>query len=113
MQENIATRIIEIGKEILQEHLFAEMGKSPVGEGGKKGLTVAGDARWDKRGSGRRYDSLSGCSVVVGLQTQLIVGIEPMSQVCVKCRRGIEHADNICPLNYDGSTKGMEAMGIA
>jgi hypothetical protein len=76
-------------------------------------LSVSSDARWDKQGSGRRYDSLPGCSVMLGNITKLVIAVEAMSQVCSKCRLGLPHEDSFCPKNYDGSSKGMEAEGAA
>jgi hypothetical protein len=34
-----------------------------------------------------------------------------MSKRCCKCELGHEHASNLCPKNYEGSLKGMEAVG--
>jgi hypothetical protein len=45
--------------------------------------------------------------------TQLTVGLKPMSQVCVKCASGVDHDVEVCPKNYTGSLKGMEAAGAA
>jgi hypothetical protein len=81
---------------------------SPIGEDGRYALDVAIDTRWDKRGSTRQCDSLSGCSVAFGLRTHLPIGIEAMSQVCIKCTKGILHDDNVCPKNYAGSMMKTE-----
>jgi len=113
VQELIGKVIIGVGEEILEENLHIECLLSPIGEGGRRALDVASDTRWDKRGSMRTYNSLSGCSVAFGLRSQLPIGIEAMSSVCVKCTRGIDHDPDVCPKNYDGSAKGMEASGAA
>jgi hypothetical protein len=112
-QDTIGKAIIQIGKDVVKENLQIECDLSPVGKDGRKALDVAADTRWDKRGSGRKYDSLSGCSVAMGLKSQLPIGIEPMSTVCNKCRLKITHDADCCPKNYDGSAKGMEACGQA
>jgi hypothetical protein len=70
---------------------------------GKSELLVAGNARWDKHGSGRKKDSLSGCSVF-----KLTLGLEPMSQSCIKCAKGTDHDPSICPNNCVGLSKGMD-----
>ncbi len=79
----------------------------------RKMLAACGDCRWDKQASGRRYDSISGCSVVIGCEAQLAMGIAPMSNGCIKCTRGIPHSKRLCPKNVDCSSKGMEAVGSA
>jgi hypothetical protein len=76
-------------------------------------LSVSSDARWDKRGSGRRYDSLTGGSLMLGNRTKLVIAVKAMSQVCSKYGKGQPHEDSLCPKNYDGSSKGMEAEGAA
>jgi hypothetical protein len=78
----------------------------------KKSLLVAGDAHWDKQGSRRKKDSLSSCSIFFnGNMTKLMLGLEPMSQVCIKCAKGAEHDPLVCPINNKGLSKGMEATG--
>jgi hypothetical protein len=111
--EKIGKVLIEVGEEILEENLHIKCKLSPLGIDGRKALDVASDTRWDKRGSSRRYDSLSGCSVAFGLRSGLPIGIEAMSSVCIKCTKGTEHDPEICPKNYTGSSKGMEAAGAA
>jgi hypothetical protein len=73
---------------------------SPSVEDDKKSLLVAGDACWDKWGSGRKKDSLSGRSVFNGNMTKLTLGLEPMSKVCIKCAKGVEPDRSVCPKNY-------------
>jgi hypothetical protein len=36
-----------------------------------------------------------------------------MSQVCIKCTKGIVHDDDVCPKHYAGSAKDMKATGAA
>ena len=44
---------------------------------------------------------------MIGNRSKLIIGIKPMSLTCRKC------TDNLCPKNYEGSSKGMEATKAA
>jgi hypothetical protein len=111
VQEQLGKAIIQVGLEILEENLHIECQLSPLGADGRSALDVASDTRWDKRGSTRRYDSLSGCAVAFGLRSDLPIGIEAMSSACIKCKRGIPHDESVCPKNYAGSSKGMEATG--
>ena len=41
----------------------------------KLGLAVSYDMGWQKRGTGNRYDSLSGHSFLIGCRTKKIIGI--------------------------------------
>jgi hypothetical protein len=113
LQNELGVSIIGLSNEILGENLRLEIEASPRVVNGRTALSVSSNARWDKRGSGRRYDSLSGCSVMLGNRTKLVIAVEAMSQVCSKCRLGLPHEDSFCPKNYDGSSKGMEAEGAA
>ena len=36
-----------------------------------------------------------------------------MLSICIKCTKNIPHEPDICPKNYEGSAKGMEATGAA
>jgi hypothetical protein len=78
MQDTMAKATIKIGKELLEENLQIECKLSPL-ENGQHALHVASDSRWDKRGSGHCYDSLSGLSIFMGLRAQLPIEVEPMS----------------------------------
>ena len=114
MNNFLGHHILTIGREVLKENLKKEMAMSTdvvVAGTNRKLLSVAGDCRWDKRGSGRRRDSQSGTAVSNGNKTQLTIEIEQMSQYCVKCQKQIPHDPAICSKNYTGSAKGMEARG--
>jgi hypothetical protein len=39
------------------------------------------------------------------------VAVEVLSKRCIKCEKGNDHQPFLCPKNYDGSSKGMEATG--
>jgi hypothetical protein len=95
--------IIELGLEILCENREVEKLKPAI--------SLCGDARWDKRSSGRNYSSLSGCSLAVGCRSQLAWDIKQMSNACIKCVRNIEHDVETCVQNVTCSAKAMEALG--
>ena len=78
MQEKLGLDIIAISEEILEENLYLEMSLTPEEVDGRKALSVSSDARWDKRESGRSYNSLSGCSVMLGNRSGLVIATEPM-----------------------------------
>jgi hypothetical protein len=85
------TAILQVGKEVPAENLKRERSLSPVGVDGKKNLSVSKDACWDKRSAGRRYNSLSGCSVTMGNRSGLIMGLRAMSMCCISCEMKIPH----------------------
>jgi hypothetical protein len=102
LSENIGLAIIDLGLEILSSET-----------NGKPAISLCGDARWDKRSSGRNYSSLSGCSLLIGCRSQLAWDVEPMSNTCIKCVRNIEHKAEQCAQNVTCSAKAMEALGCS
>ena len=80
------------------------------------GLDLAYDMGWQKRSSGRRYDSKSGHAFLIGLTTNKIIGVVIYCKDCRICtearKKGVPppiHAN--FPRNYDGSSKAMESDG--
>ena len=71
----------------------------------KVGLRVAYDMGWQKKSSGRRYDSLSGHCFLFGLETKTIVGMKVFSKVCSVCdnkKRNDPPPPHECPKNWWG-----------
>ncbi|XP_076088961.1 uncharacterized protein LOC143059360 [Mytilus galloprovincialis] len=80
----------------------------------KKGKhLVAVDAGWQKKGSGRAYDSKSGHCSMVGPETGKIKNYSVRSKDCrVSSRaesRNESPREHACYRNWEGSSKGMEA----
>jgi hypothetical protein len=76
---------------------------------GRAGITVSGDARWDKRTCGRIYNSESGLHLICGaLLSNKCLAVEVMSKPCSACQCQRIH-DKLfeCPKNYARSSKGM------
>nr|XP_034302837.1 uncharacterized protein LOC105322827 isoform X6 [Crassostrea gigas] len=76
------------------------------------GITVSADGTFQKRGSGRCYNSLSGAASLIGLKTGKVVGFSSRFKRCRKCmvakksnRTPIKHK---CRKNWVGSAKAME-----
>jgi hypothetical protein len=110
----VGIEIIELGKAIVFANVSIEMELSEMDEmTGHKTITACGDCRWDKRSSGWRYDSISGCSIMIGRHSQMVLDIAPMSNTCAKCSRNLPHPPELCPKNVECSSKGMEAIGSA
>jgi hypothetical protein len=59
-------------------------------------LTVAYDMAWQKRSSGHRYDSHSGHAILVGVFTNLPVGLTIMNKHCRICLANEEPTDHDC-----------------
>jgi hypothetical protein len=108
----IGLKIISLGKEVMAQNRAIKMALSPTGKGGKATVSLCGDARWDKRSSVRNYSSISGCALALGCGSQLVWDAEPMSELCIKCMKGIPHDEEVCPKSVDCTAKAMEAIGI-
>lgn len=73
-------------------------------------VVVASDMGWQKRSSGRKYDSNTGHALLVGKETRLPVAFCLKSKICTKCDYGAFH--NVCFKNHFGSSKAMEPAAI-
>jgi hypothetical protein len=89
LQDELGLSMIGLSKEILEENLRLKMEASPRVVNGGTALSVSSDARWDKQGSGPQYGSLSGCAVMMGNWTKLVIAVEAISQVCSQCRKDV------------------------
>ncbi|XP_046563466.1 uncharacterized protein LOC124272337 [Haliotis rubra] len=92
----------------LQHHVFFLFFSSP----GSRRICVSVDAGWQKRGSGKCYDSLSGHCSMIGNKTGKVLGYSIRSKSCRICHQA-NKANRIpeehdCRKNWDGSSKGME-----
>ncbi|CAC5400870.1 unnamed protein product [Mytilus coruscus] len=75
-------------------------------------LSVSVDAGWQKRGSGKAYDSLSEHCSMIGKYTCKITNYKVRSRSCRMCSsassRNETAEDHDCKKNWDGSAKAME-----
>lgn len=76
------------------------------------GITASADGAYQRRGSGRCYNSLSGTATLIGKRTGKIVGFSARYKRCRKCdvakakhRTPNKHA---CKKNWTGTAKSME-----
>ena len=71
---------------------------------------------WQKRSSGRRYDSSGGHTFIIGERIKGIIGMVLYSKACRKCDAAEkireETEEHECPKNFEGSSKSMEASAI-
>jgi hypothetical protein len=127
MEVEIAAAQVSLGSDILDENIMKEKQKS-VCKDNNYLFCVSIDNGWNNRGSGKSYNSDSSHHITVGNRTGLVVALHYMSRRCGQCekmeKRGennnedgatecdsIAHDPKLCPRNYLGSSKGMEAHG--
>ena len=79
-------------------------------------ITVTYDMGWQKRSPGRRYDSSSGHTFIIGARSKGIIGMILYSRACRKCdaaeKRREESEEHEFPKNFKGSSKIKEAFAI-
>jgi hypothetical protein len=87
MANKVGLKLIQLGKKLCdEENTLIEMELSSMDQETKRRKNlVCGDCRWDMRSSGRRYYSISGCSVMIGCRPQLVLDIAPMPNTCSQC----------------------------
>ena len=113
LEEAIGLYEIILSKMIIDDNVREELAMSPVDEFGRSLSTSTMDGGWNHRGSGRLYDSDSCQHVMFGAYTKKIIALYVMSRVCAKCAVDKIHPLILCPRNYIGSSKGMEAHGAS
>ena len=68
---------------------------------------------WNKRSSGRVYDSLSGRAFLIGCRSGNVIYFGVCAKKCVKCARatklGVDPKSHVCSINHVGSSGSMEA----
>ncbi|VDI58961.1 Hypothetical predicted protein [Mytilus galloprovincialis] len=86
-EKEVYEPIRKVAQNSLDTSLEEEKSKSPVIEDSENGedvslVTVKYDMGWQKRGSGRKYDSKSGVGTLIGDQTGKVVGRGIRSSDC-------------------------------
>lgn len=76
------------------------------------GIAVSYDMGWQKRGTGKSYNSTSGVGHMFGAKTKKVVGVCTFTKRCATCERarkkGEEAPKHDCRCNWTGSAKAME-----
>ena len=79
-------------------------------------ISISFDMGWNKWSSGNRYDSLSGHALAIGCLSNKILNVVISTKICRQCsvvrESGEEPPEYVCPQNYEGSTKVMEADAV-
>ena len=78
------------------------------------GLSVSYDMGWQKRSSGKNYDSLSGHGFFVGCKNGRVISKGVLKKHCAYCKKFISRnlpvPPHECNINHDGSAGSMESM---
>ncbi|XP_043289283.1 uncharacterized protein [Venturia canescens] len=83
-------------------------------------LTISYDAGWQKRGSGRCYNSTTGHGTAIGFYSGKVLGYATRNKRCTVCEYAERYEENNnvmtetknkhdCRRNFEGSSKAMEA----
>ena len=82
----------------------------------KVGLAVSYDMGWQKRSTGKLYDSLSGHGFIFGCKNGNIIGFRVKSKACSICSNtnspNIPAEEHDCRVNWDGGSEAMEAKVV-
>ena len=80
------------------------------------GIAISFDMGWQKRSTGKLYDSLSGHAYAIGCRTSEIIGLSVKCKKCAVCRTANRFstatAEHNCTINWNGASGAMEA-GVA
>ena len=81
------------------------------------GISVSYDMGWNKRSTGRVYDSLSGHGFIIGCMTGKVIGFGVSKKKCSVCRHVNKHNYEqtqahlaVCNINSTGSSGAMESQ---
>ena len=77
-------------------------------------ISISYDMGWQKKGSGRQYDSMSGHGFFIGCRTGKVVLCGVLQKLCSICtsyeKRKLPPPEHTCNSNYSGGSGGMEAL---
>ena len=108
MDEALATEVkMTVSDYKYQKWKYQYLPGDPLPE-----VAASYDMGWQKRSSGRTYNSISGHGMMIGCQSNKIIDAIILSKKCNICSTtGPNPPPHTCPKNYDSSSKGMEAEG--
>ena len=80
------------------------------------GISISYDMGWQKRATGRIYDSLSGHGFFIGCLSKNVVNYGLLNKKCSTCiilnRHSSPFKEHNCLVNWEGSSSAIEA-GLA
>ena len=144
VEKVLSVHVIAVGKQAIHENVLEEVRLSTLGNGEfnygawkevvddfpptgnelmalpdgccRPWVDVSMDMGWNKRSSGRQYDSNSGHACMVGTRTRKPIALCMKSKFCAKCTwstsRGKEPKEHDCRVNHVGSSGSMEASAL-
>lgn len=103
-------------QEALQEEIDLAIDAGEVDSKGNALLSVICDGGWGKRSYGKKFNSLSGCAVLVGVRTKKVLYFGVKNKYCHTCKiaqsKFTPVKEHDCNINYEGPSSGMEAQII-
>ncbi|XP_062621637.1 uncharacterized protein LOC134283204 [Saccostrea cucullata] len=91
-----------------EANLTSKSGEDHEDEDDTSPINISFDAAWQKRGSGRSYNSHSATATMIGMETGKIVAFDLKTTDCRKCLF-TQTDDHDCNKNFNGSSKAMES----
>ena len=77
------------------------------------GLSISYDMGWQKRSTGRVFDSISGHAFMIGCRTGKVIKYDVRQTKCKKCeaqnKHGTSPVSHNCMINWEGGSGAMEA----
>ncbi|XP_048749762.1 uncharacterized protein LOC125647095 [Ostrea edulis] len=113
---NLKEREREVGQK-LEEMAIASCSRNLANEvaltdSQEDGIVASFDGAWQKRGTGRAYNSLTGHATLIGQKTGKCVGYALKSKKCRICSaakvKNVTPRKHNCKKNWSGSAKAME-----
>lgn len=97
----------------LNEEVLLATAAGDIDAKGNALIAVIADGGWAKRSYGKKFNSLSGCAVLIGVRTKKVVFFGTRSKYCHVCKiaqsRNTPVNEHECNINYKGPSSGMEA----
>jgi hypothetical protein len=113
MEEQLCLMQQRVGLQQLGTNMELEKQISDKDEDSEIGLDVLGDTCWDKWTTESNYNPDSGCHLITGNRIKKVLAACPLSRQCGKREMKLDHPKELCPKNYDESSKGMEAYCVS
>jgi len=97
--------------DALQEEIDMSIASGDVDAKGNALITVICDGGWGERSYGKKFNSLSGCAVLVGVRTNKVVYFGVRNKYCHTCKiaqsKFMPVKQHVCNINYRGPSSGI------
>lgn len=99
--------------DALYEEIEIAKALNQVDANGNALIIVICDGVWAKRSYRKAFNSLSGCSVLIGMRTGKVIYFGTRNKYCHKCKivesKNTPVNEHDCNINYKGPSSGMES----